>query len=479
MKLFRLNILLCYFLISSCGLFAVGENYQKPATKMPKKWQESKNIDSIKIEQKLEMKKFDENQWWQNFDDPVLNKLINKAVRNSYDYQIAQSKLVEARANLTSATSDLFPKSNLKASGQRENSYFNFFNSGAKNPIVNFFSVGFDSSWEVDLFGANKRAQESAKALFEASQEARNNVLTTLIAEIAQNYTEFRLSQKQLVVKTQINQIYQDILNLTAEKQKAGILSEIEVSQIKIAMIDNKNEINALKARVTTFRYNLEILLGLKAGSLQKPLQKTAEIPLIKKNVIIDAPASLLNNRPDIKQAERELASAVALKGYALAQILPKVSLTNFLGFNNMKSGNVFNSSSQVFAVGASASMPALNFGGVIAGYKISKERQKQAFLNYKKKVNNAIIEVESALFNFLQEDQKLTASLEQLAINREILDLKSAKYKSGLNSNLDFLQSEIDLLKAEEKFFIASANFTSKTISLYKSLGGGWQIAK
>ncbi len=477
MKLLRLSaVFLSFILIASCGIFSVGGNYKKPKTKMPKNWIEAKNSNSLENNEKS-LKEIDvkENQWWKNFDDPVLNKIIKKAIANNYDYKIAQSKVIEARANLTSATSDLFPKSNLKSSAQRGNNYFNFFNEGSKNQIVNFFSVGFDSSWEIDLFGANKSSQEAAKALFEASEESRNYILTSIIAEVAKNYVQFREAQNQLFVKQQINKIYEEILKLDQEKQKAGMISEVDSSKAEIILINNKSEISALEAKVEILRYNLENLLNCKAGSMKKILQKSSEVPLIKKNIIIDAPVSLLQNRPDIKQSERELAATFALKKYAFAQVFPKISLTNFLGFNNTQSGNVFQSSSKVFSVGASASMPVLNFGGVIAGYKISKEREKRAFLSYKNKVNNAIVEVESAMVDFLKEDENLVLKISQLQLSQKVLDLNLAKYQSGIISNSDYLKSQIDFLNSEEKLILSSASLSIKTIALYKSLGGSW----
>lgn len=476
MKLLRLiAIFISFNFTASCGILSVGVDYKKPQIKAPKGWSEAKDSKAIIAE--TSESKTQEYEWWKNFNDPVLDKIIKKVIANNYDYKVAQSKVIEARANLTSATADLFPKTNLKGSGQRGDNYFNFFNNGSKNPIVNFFSTGFDSSWEVDLFGANKSAREAAKALYEASENAKDYILISVISEVTENYVQFRLAQNQLFIKNQINQLYEEIIKLNKDKQNAGIINEIDISDIEIAMINNKSEISALKAKVEIWRYNIEMLLGCKAGSLKKFLAKTTEIPLIKKNVIIDAPVYLVQNRPDIKQAEREFASAVAMRNYAFAQVFPKISLTNFFGFNNTKSGNVFQASSKVFAVGASASMPVLNFGGVIAGYKISKEREKRALLTYKNKVNNALIEVESALIDFLKEDEKLGFNVEQLQLNQKITGLKFAQYKSGIIANVDYLNDQIELLNSEEKYVISAASFATKTIALYKSLGGGWKI--
>lgn len=472
MKLFQLLTILS---LTSCGFWPVGPDYKKPKTQLPKNWQATQNIKSSEKEQISNFEK-SEYDWWKNFQDPILDKIVKIAIAQNYDYQIAQSRVMEARANVLSANSDLGPKGSLKASGSRGNNYFNFFSPKSKNKIVDFFSTGFDVSWELDLFGANYRSRQAAKALNEASDDAKNYILISLIAEVVKNYAEVRASQNDLLIEQKIAKYYEEISNLNKDRNNVGILSDIDFGHIRINRINSEINLAEAKSRSKIAIHNLEILLGQRPNSMQKILSEVNPVPILRNPAIVEAPLSILRNRPDIRQAERELEAATALKGVAIAQVFPKVSLTGFLGFNNTRPGNVLQSSSKVFSTGAQASMPVLNFGGIVAGYRISEEHRKQALLNYKSKINQALSDVETSLINFSKEEEKLDLSQEKFEISQIISHLNKERYKKGIILYANYLMAEIEFLQTSKSLNQAKLDFSEKTISLYKSLGGGWQ---
>jgi NodT family efflux transporter outer membrane factor (OMF) lipoprotein len=455
-------------LATSCSFIPpVGENYEKPKTEMPQKWASLKNQDQshfVAIETK----------WWRNFDDPILDLLIEIALKNNYDFQIAQSRVLEARANISEKTSNMLPKVNARANGTRMNNFFNPVNPN-RRPIINFFTAGFDASWEIDLFGGNYRARQAAKALFEASDEEKNYIAISLIAEVVKNYANLRNAQNQLFLQKQINQSYQEITQLNEEKKLVGLISEIDFGRIKIEMLNNLENLASAEADNEISLYNLELLLAKKPGEMKNFLGDFGEIPIIRKDIIISAPLDLLRNRPDIKQAERQLESSVAMKGYALAQVFPKISLTSFLGFINTKSGSLFNSPSRSFSLGGGVTTPILNFGGLSAGLKISDQRKKQALLNYEAKVNQALADVEISMVNFVKEDEKLLLNLQSFEIYEMIVKLDKERSDKGIISYVEFLRSKIDFLQSKQKLNQTKFAFSEKTVALYKALGGGW----
>jgi NodT family efflux transporter outer membrane factor (OMF) lipoprotein len=466
----RIILLIIILAFASCKyLPPIGEKYQKPDTKMPNHW------DSVKKGDKYLFGKIEQN-WWKNFHDPILNQLIELAVKNNYDFKIVQSQVLEARANLISATSDLAPKISASGSASRKNNYISPL-APNNHMLFNLFTAGFDATWELDLFGANYRLRQSAKASFEAYKEAANYALVSLIAEIVRNYSDLRAAQNQMFLQQKIKVSYEEILQLNEAKESAGLLSNISVGPIKIMALNARSDLADSEAKLTVALYNLEFLSGKRPGEMKNFLGEIREVPVLQKALMADAPISLLRNRPDIRQAERELASATELQGYALAQIFPKISLSGFFGFYNTKSGNLLKPSSQVFSSGANLSMPVLNFGGVIAGIKTADERKKQALVTYEKKVNQALLDVESALINFVKEDEKLTLNFKTNKINKMLTDLSLKKQNQGMISYLDYLQSKIELLQSEQKLNSARHDFTEKTIALYKALGGGWEV--
>ncbi len=462
--------ILFLFLASCNHLPAVGEDYKKPEIEMPSKWDSLQN-DELALE-KIEQ------AWWLNFQDPVLERVIDMAIKNNRNLKIAQSRVLEARANLKAETSKLGPTASASGSASRKN---NFVNPATPetHTIFNLFTAGFDALWEFDLFGANRRSRQAAKASFEAAQEEKNYTLISLIAEVVKNYSDLRLAQNQLFFQKRIDASYQEIIALDKEKKEAGLLGEIEFSRIKMALLSSKSDLADAEAKLASALYNLEFLLGKKPGEMRDFFGEMNEVPILRKDLVLDAPASLLLNRPDIRQAERQLQVAVELKGYSIAQIFPKISLSGFFGFYSTQSGELFKKSNNVFSAQAQLSTPILDFGGVIAGMKMAEERKQQALLTYQDAVYKALSDAESSIASFIAEYEKLALNLQSYELSKMLAELDYKRCKEGLISYRDRVYSYIDFLQAEQKLDAAKAEFLVKTVALYKALGGGWEISE
>lgn len=460
---------------TSCSFFKVGPDYKAPETKFGEHFAQGKGARSI---QKVKLDKFQAVQynWWREFHDDILDQIIKIALVNNYDYKIAQSRVIEARANVAAQHSKSAPKVDLKTSGSRRSDYFNFFSPGIKNKPVSFFSAGFDASWELDLFGKNYRSKEAARSLYEASMDAKNYVIVSLISDVVKNYSQVRAAQSDYLTQSRINKCYKEILALSKQKKNAGILGEIDLTKMRTDAINSNIKLLDAKTKIKTSLYSLAILLGKRPSEIQQIISHKGLVPILINPVIVDAPISLIRNRPDIRQAERELEFATAQKGVAIAEAFPDVSLGGFFGLNTTKFSSWPKSSSRVFAGGLNASVPLINFGGILAGYKIAEERRTQALLKYKSQVNQALNEVESSLVKFINEDKKFDLNIEKIRIEKNTLKLKKERYRRGISSYPQYLNSHIAFLEKQRELNKNRLDFTIHTIALYKSLGGGWQ---
>ncbi len=448
----------------------VGENYKAPEITLKNSW------INQKISENKEGFVASEISWWKNFNDPILEQIVVIALENNYSYQTAQSKVFEARANVDLKNSDLLPKASASLNPSRRNNFFNPINP-ANRPIINFFTAGFDASWEIDLFGGNRRAKRAAKNLAEASNEAKNYLAISLIAEIVRSYSNLRLAQNKLMLQKEISNFYQEIFEISQKKAKSGLIGVIDLNNIKIEMLNNQQELSIAEAEAEIALYSLELLLGKGPKEMEELLKKNAKVPLIKQEIIAATPFDVVRNRPDVKQAERELAASVELKGFALAQVFPKISLNGFLGFVGPKQQNLFTKQGQSFSIGNTITMPVLNFGGLSSQIKASEQRKQQALLNYQMAVNQALFDVESSLVAFLKGKEKFDFANQAYQANLQNYQLNEKRYKNGLISHLEFLRLEIALRKAKLELINVRLDFSNKTVALYKALGGGWQL--
>lgn len=468
-------LLITILFFTSCSFYKVGPDYEVPQTVLDEHYDEGNEARSI---QKVKLDNFQQIQynWWKEFQDDHLTRIIKIALANNYDYQIAQSRVIEARANVAIEYADAAPKVDVTAAGSRSSNYFNFFSPGKKNKPVNFFTTGFDASWELDLFGKHYRAQQAAKALYEASMDAKNDVLISLISEVVKNYAQVRAAQNDYVTQSKINQSYQEILALSRDRNSAGILGDIDLGAIQTKAMNSNIALLDAKTNIKTSMYRLAILLGKRPSEIENIVGHKGFIPILVNPVVVDAPIALIRNRPDIRQAERELEAATAQKGVAIANVFPNISLSGFFGLNNTEFSSWPRSSSRVFSAGTNLSMPLINFGGLLAGYKISEEHRKQALLRYQSEINQALNDVESALVQFVNEDKKYDLNVQKIRIEKNILQLRQERYKRGIISYPQYLESHIAFLEKEKELSKNRLDFTIYTIALYKSLGGGWQ---
>jgi NodT family efflux transporter outer membrane factor (OMF) lipoprotein len=470
----NLKIILTFFIITAC---AVGPDYKKPETKAPGFWSSLGSFFTVGLDVDIANQK-SEKEWWKNFNDPILNALIDEAIANNLDFKIAESKVAEARSNITKETAALFPQVNASGSLSRSSKYFNPLAQTKRKPI-SLYQAGFDASWEIDLFGGVIRAEEAAKALFESSGEARNSALVSLTAEVAKNYMELRNIQNQIQFNQKIISNLEEIIRLESSRRDAGLISDIEVEKVNLEILDRKSTMLDLETSLNVAEFRIEVLLARQPGELKKLLKpQLMQFPNFNETIILKAPAQILENRPDIRKAERDLAVATALEGVAVSELYPKISLTGFFGFQNLKSGNLLKSASNAFSTGAGVNMPILNFGSVRANIKVFNARKEQAFLEYKSAILKALEDVENALTAYSNQFNKMKYLGSSMSSSQKISGLVEGKYNSGLISKTEFLRSKIDFYQTHIILMQNQTILNNNTIALYKSLGGSWKVA-
>lgn len=463
------------FVVLSLSACVVGPDYKTPEVKTPDSWV---SADKFKEEQPKISENVDQ-KWWKNFNDPVLDQIIEMVIENNLDLKIAQSKIIEARTNISKEESYLAPQITAESSGTRNSKYFNPVNPNRRKPIT-LYDAGFDASWEIDLFGGVQRAKESFWALFEAAREDKNSIQISLIGEAVRNYIQLRGLQDQIALHKKIADALKQVLELSEARNNAGLISDIDLVKTRTDLLNEKALLPDLDASLTSAALRIEILAGKNPGELKELLQaKTFSSLQIDKDVIINAPVNIIRNRPDIKEAERNLASATALEGVAISERYPKISLTGFFGFQSTNSGNLFKRSSKAFTLGSAVSLPIFDFGGIESDIKVARAKKEQALLTYKSSILGALEDVENALTSYANNQDKLRIGINNLKVNNLSAELSEDKYKNGLISLPDLLTSKVNLYRVHNSLIQNQTDLNISLVTLYKALGGGWEDTK
>ncbi len=458
----------------------VGPNYQRPETEFSSEYSEPDDTAGSEV---------DLREWWNQFNDPILNEMIDEAIVNNYDLRIAGERIAEVRAQYQLAADNLWPQIDLNGTIIRQrisqnivNNSFNktsavFTNvpSSAGTPVEDLFIIGFDASWELDLFGQLRRLKESAYDELEASWENFRNVYITLLAEVATNYANYR-SLQQLIenIWDQI-QIGEEELNLSKVRYSAGIQSEIEPLQNEALLDSLKSTLPPLEAQMRQSLYSIAVLLGRQPEQIPDKWAEPQPIPQAKGKIPVGLPSDLLRRRPDIRQAERNLASATAQVGAAIAQLYPSFSLTGSFGFESIHSNNWFTKNSSFWTIGPSVYWPVIDFGRIRDQIDYQNAFQREMLLIYEQTILTALQDVEDALVAYTKEEARLKQLAAQVSELQQSRDLTSALYQAGLSSLSDLLSADQQVLQAQQILISSEQSLSADLMAVYKSLGGEW----
>jgi NodT family efflux transporter outer membrane factor (OMF) lipoprotein len=450
-------------LVAGCS---VGPNYHAPKLASPAEWETGTNTAPAIVE------------WWKTFNDPELNTLVERAVRANHDLRIAEGRLREARALRSGAIWDFGPTIIGNASYMDQLRARNAQTFSASNQVFHtyLYDAHFDASWEIDIFGGKRRALESANAQFAAVEEDRRDVLVSVLAEVARNYVEVRGSQQRFAIANKNIKAQSEAVEIAKARFNAGLTSELDVKQAESLLATTQAQLPSFDTAVKQGIHRLSVLLGQQPSALQSELTQDAPIPATPPNVPVGLPSDLLRRRPDVRRAERQLASSNADIGVQTAELFPKFSLIGTGGFQSLSVSDWFVPQGKYWSAGPTVTWRFLDFGRIHAQVKAANARQQQSLAAYEKAVLISFEDVENALVAYANEQVRHRALMDAAAANRRALELANELYTKGLGDFLNVLDAERSLYQAEDQLVDSERAVTSNLVALYKALGGGWE---
>jgi NodT family efflux transporter outer membrane factor (OMF) lipoprotein len=451
----RLSTAIFAVLLTAC---AAGPDYKQPAfAAMPQQWMASpSNTTPVVMD----------TRWWEALHDPVLDQLIHTALDNNDDLKVAAARVEEARAERLTAQAALLPKIDGQGAATRGNT-----GTGAVDRTGNLFDAHFDASWEIDIFGGNRRAAEAARATLDSRRAAERQVRVSLLAEVVRNYLDYRRLEQQIKLTQENLKAQDDTLTAVREQMKEGVASLLDVSRIESQAGTTEADIPDLTSQMVTTRNNLAVLVGITPEQVI-PYLTPAPLPSVTPQVLAGTPATVIANRPDVQVAERDLAAATANQGVALSNWFPKLNLTALFGLQNMLGLPSF----QTWNVGGIVQLPLIDFGRVRALVRVADARQQQALAIYEQTIKAALADVESSLVAYAQAQQRATILGKAAKAARQAEKLARIQYHEGIASLLDVLEAQRQRLQTETQLVTAQAAVGQRYAALYKSLGGGGQ---
>ena len=460
----------CLLFLYGCQ---VGPDYVRPETEMPDQWHEQAVYGVEDGSANLQM-------WWAVFNDPVLENLIRRAQTENLNLQIAYARIMESRALLGVAAGRYWPTVDAVGSYERSRPSENGLLAGSQGTGVdqsNLHTLGFDSSWEIDVFGRINRSVESAQASLEASVEDYRDVLVSLYSEIAQNYIDLRSIQARIQYAENNIKLQQETLELTQNRRKAELIPELDVQQAALILASTESTVPILRERQAFAIHRLSVLLGQRPAQLYEELTNNAEIPSVPQEVAVGLPADLLRQRPDIRRAERTLAAQTADIGVSTADLYPVFSLSGTFALQAQQMKDVGNSGSRTWGFGPSFRWNLFDGDRIRSNIKAQEAQAEQAMIDYEQTVLLALEEVENAMVAFTQERQRLEALERSVMAAQKSVELVKELYDIGLTDFQNVLDMQRALTAQQDQFAESQGQVANNLVRIYTSLGGGWSL--
>lgn len=487
MSRFYVNKFRLLALTAACLIFSgcmVGPNFKKPKEEMPANWVEVPKGVSTESAGDL-------THWWSIFNDPMLNSLIESAATSNKDLKVAYARIREARAQRAVAVSGQYPTLDSNASYRHSRGSQNASTTTLPPEVVpptppnndvfsggqDLFLAGFDANFEIDIFGGVRRSVEAATADLAATEEDYQDILITLLSEVAVNYLNVRGSQHRLDIAVKNIEAQRQTLELTEERFKAGLSSELDVSQARAQMSLTESQIPVLDAAARRSMHQLATLLGTTPASLVEQLSRVEPIPGVPPEVPVGLPSEILRRRPDVRRAEKQLAAATARIGVATADLFPRFSLTGNLAQSSISFSDMALGSSTAWSLGPTIRWNIFNAGRTRANIEVQNARTEQALGIYEKAVLTALEEVETALVSYSREQDRRAALASAVQSNQRAHEISSELYARGLVDFLRVLESQRSLYLSQDQLAASDQLVSANLVALYKALGGGWLV--
>ncbi len=518
-KMHRLTVVMLALAAVCCGGCKTGPDYRTPEKSVPDKW------SSLSPGVEAETPATEAAAWWTTLSDPTLTSLITRGVETNLELKLATARIREARAARGIAAAGLLPTVGASASYRRMQSVepptqssgspvsvggtfsangftpnvsvrgrnFNVMQNGVGSTgstsvsytpgsqstpsrQSDLFMTGLDAAWELDIFGGQQRGLEAADADLAATEEYRRGVLASLASEIALSYIDLRTAQNRLEITRRNIGAQERTTLLTSDRFQAGLSSELDSVRAQAQLSATKSQIPMLETQTQTSMHRLAVLLAVAPGTLKEELGTPAPLPVPPAMVPVGIPSDVLRRRPDIRQAERQLAASTARVGQAMADQFPKFTLTGGIGGQSGTLGGLLDSGNLLWSVGPGISVPIFQGGRIRANIEGQNARQEQAALFYEQSILIALADVENGLVSFANEQVRGKSLQESAASNEKAVELANERYQRGIEGFLSVLVAQLSMYSLQDQLVESQSMVLTDLVSLYKALGGGWE---
>ncbi len=449
----------------------VGPDYKRPDSNIPTEFAIANNATAKQDQMSAPIS----STWWELFQDPVLNDLVAKALENNTDIRLAVARVEEADAYLQEVGAALFPTIDLQSNATRsrisEVSVIPVFEG--LDPVRQIYSISLGTTFELDFWGKVRRAKEAAYAQVLATHYARDTVYLSLSGLVATNYLLLRSLDAQLSVSRNILGNLEESLGITKRRLEGGFTSGLDVYQAETARSNKVAQIAELTRQRAISEHQLAVLTGALDLKLEEGDIKTLPIPPTPPAGL---PSSLLEARPDVRQAEEQIIAATANIGVAKAALFPSITLTSRFGRESITLGNLIKSAADIWTAGVHLNLPIFDAGRLLARLDQASAQQKQALASYESSIRAAFREVNDALVNVRQSSEQETALQASEDSARKALQIAENRYKSGFSGYLEVLVSQRAHNDVALAVIQSRQNRLVATVDLFKALGGGWE---
>ena len=420
--------------------------------------------------------------WWQSFNDPQLNQLIERALSDNRSIRQAVASVVEARARRGIVAAGFFPAIDGSASASRTdndrdttpglNENSSSFSTGGES-----YSAGIDAGWELDLFGGQRRSLESSTAQLVATEADLRDVLVTLLGDVALSYVDVRTTQARLAFAERNLASQREVLDIAGWRADAGLATTLDVEQARSSYAQTRAALPSLESALQAALNRLAVLTGQQPGALQSSLREPKPLPVVPLEFVSSVPADVVRRRPDIRAAERRVAAQTAQVGVATAALYPSLTLSGSVGVASSSGSDLLSDSLQTNRFGVGLNIPIFRGGALRQNINAQNALVDQAIASYEATVLGVFEEVENGLTQWVNEQTRRTALAESASSARIARELALAQYNAGLVDFQTVLTADRQLISTEDALAVSDGEVASNLIRLYKAFGGGWSV--
>jgi NodT family efflux transporter outer membrane factor (OMF) lipoprotein len=449
----------------------VGPDYKRPQAGPPVQFR-------FASPQELDRASVADLAWFELFQDDALRQLIQSALIQNYDLQIATTRVLQARAQVGIVRSQLFPTIGASGSGQTLRFSQNVFNFPAAPDPITFGTLALDMTWEIDVWGRIRRLTESARAELFSNEETRRAVFITVIAEVATAYFRLRTLDLQLAISRRTIEARERGLKLVQTQRDLGIGTGLDVAQAEDLLFTARAVLKDTERQIAQTEDLLSLLLGENPRAIVRgrTIDETAQA--LPPDIPSGLPSALLERRPDVRAAELNIIAANAQIGAAKAQYFPQISLTGMLGVESNSLSNLFKKSSLAYNLAGTAAVPIFTAGRISSQVDLARGQTEEALAAYQQAVRTAFTEVSDSLIEYAKRREQRSEQESLVGARERSVRLSQLRYEGGLDSYLQVLDAETRLFEGQLQLADLKRDELTAIVRLYRALGGGWSPA-